>query len=245
MSRVALLAALTMISMTQGLSPRLICQRGTFSRPYRRPFSTSKKASPQGFLWQLFGVENEVNPGVVEGTDLRIVEYPHPALRAANDEISEEDVKSPEIAKLARDMLKVMYAAEGVGLAAPQVGVNKRLMVYNPTGDSKKWIDEMILLNPKIVEYSDAKDSATEGCLSFPDMQGDVVRSKWIKVQAVNLQGRPVKKKFSGWEARIFQHEYDHLDGVVYVDRLSEEGRSVVQPRLNQLIETFGEGGAL
>ena len=245
MSPVALLAAFTMFSMARGLSPRLICQRGTCSRPYRRPFSTSKKASPQGFLWQLFGVENEVNPGVVEGTDLRIVEYPHPALRAANDEISEEEVKSPEIAKLARDMLKVMYAAEGVGLAAPQVGVNKRLMVYNPTGDSKKWIDEMILLNPKIVEYSDAKDSATEGCLSFPDMQGDVVRSKWIKVHAVNLQGRPVKKKFSGWEARIFQHEYDHLDGVVYVDRLSEEGRSVVQPRLNQLIETFGEGGAL
>ena len=244
-SPVALLATFTMFSMARGLTHRMIFQRGTWSRPSRITFSSSNKESTPDFLWQLFGGKNEVNPGVVEGTDLCIVEYPHPALRAANDEISEEEVKSPEIAKLARDMLKVMYAAEGVGLAAPQVGVNKRLMVYNPSGDSKKWIDEMILLNPKIVEYSDAKDIATEGCLSFPDMQGDVVRSKWIKVHAVNLQGRPVKKKFSGWEARIFQHEYDHLDGVVYVDRLSEEGRSEVQPRLNQLIETFGEGGAL
>lgn len=243
-STATLLAAYTMFSMARGFTPRLVSQHVARSRPAIETFSSSKSSAPD-FLWQLYGGENEVNPGVVEGTDLRIVEYPHPALRAANEEISENDLKSPEIAKLAKDMLKVMYAAEGVGLAAPQVGVNKRLMVYNPSGDSKKWLDETILVNPKIVEYSDAKDSATEGCLSFPDMQGDVVRSKWIKVHAVNLQGRPVRKKFTGWEARIFQHEYDHLDGVVYVDRLSEEGRSEVQPRLNELIQSFGEGGAL
>ena len=103
-----------------------------------------------------------------------------------------------------------MYAAKGakgVGLAAPQVGVNKRLMVYNPSGDSKKWLDESILVNPKIVEFSDAQDTETEGCLSFPNMNGLVTRSKWIKVQAMNLRGKPVKKKFLGWEAWIFQHE--------------------------------------
>lgn len=211
----------------------------------RSPFSTKSSSPDDSSLWQLFGGENEVNPGVVEGTDLLIVEYPHPALRAENEEISEEELKNPEISKLAKDMLKVMYAAEGVGLAAPQVGVNKRLMVYNPSGDSTKWLDETILVNPKIVEYSDAKDSATEGCLSFPDMSGDVERSKWIKVQAMNLKGRPIKQKFTGWEARIFQHEYDHLDAVVYIDRLSEEGREEVQPQLNKLIENFGEGGAL
>ena len=201
------------------------------------------------FMSQLFSTppkKEEVDPGVVDGTDLRIVKYPHPALRAENAEISSEELKdSKEIADLAKGMLKVMYAAEGVGLAAPQVGVNKRLMVYNPSGDSKKWLEETILVNPKIVEYSEGKDTEIEGCLSFPDMNGEVTRSKWIKVQATNLKGRPIKKKFTGWEARIFQHEYDHLDGTVYIDRLSEDGRTQVQPRLNELVEEYGEGGSL
>lgn len=117
-------------------------------------------------------------------------------------------------------------------------------MVYNPSGDSKKWLDESILVNPKIVEFSDAQDTETEGCLSFPNMNGLVTRSKWIKVQAMNLRGKPVKKKFLGWEAWIFQHEWDHLDGAVYVDRMEEEERTKVQPRLDDLIEEFGEGGA-
>lgn len=188
----------------------------------------------------------EVDPGVVEGTDLRIVKYPHPSLRADNKEVTLEELnESNEIADLARGMLKVMYGAEGVGLAAPQVGVNKRLMVYNPTGDSKKWLDETVLVNPKIVDYSDAKDEEVEGCLSFPDMSGEVVRSKWIKVEAMNLKGKKIKKKFTGWEARIFQHEYDHLDGTVYIDRLSEDTRAKVQPRLDELIAEFGEGGSI
>ena len=80
-------------------------------------------------------------------------------------------------------MFLVMYASEGVGLAAPQVGINKRLMVYNESGDRKKWLNEMVMVNPTIVEFSEAKDVENEGCLSFPDMRGDVQRSKWIKVR--------------------------------------------------------------
>ena len=114
-----------------------------------------------------------------------------------------------------------MYAAEGVGLAAPQVGVNKRLMVYNEAGDKTKWLQEVVLVNPKIVEFSDAREIETEGCLSFPNMNGKVERSKWIKVEALSLKGKKMKKKYTGWEARIFQHEYDHLDGILYVDRLT------------------------
>jgi peptide deformylase len=190
-------------------------------------------------------MKEEVDPGVVEGTNLRIVKYPHPALRAPNAEITEEELQGTEIADLAKGMFKVMYAAEGVGLAAPQVGVNKRLMVYNPSGDAQKWLEETVLVNPKIVEYSDAKDTAIEGCLSFPDMSGEVIRSKWIKVQATNLKGKTIKKKFTGWEARIFQHEYDHLDGTVYIDRLTPETKLQVQPRLQQLIQEFGPGGQL
>ena len=198
------------------------------------------------FSSELFSApsKEEVDPGVVEG--LEIVKYPHPALRAENADITLEELKeSKEVADLSKRMLKLMYNAEGVGLAAPQVGVNKRLMVYNPSGDSKRWLDETVLVNPKIVDYSEAKDEEIEGCLSFPDMSGEVVRSKWIKVEAMNLKGKKIKKKFTGWEARIFQHEYDHLDGTVYIDRLSEETRAKVQPRLDELAKEFGDGGAL
>jgi peptide deformylase len=190
-------------------------------------------------------MEEEVDPGKVEGTDLRIVRYPHPALRAENEEVTHQELKDGSIAQLAKEMFMYMYEAEGVGLAAPQVGVNKRLMVYNESGDKKRWLDEVILVNPRIVEYSEAKDIDVEGCLSFPEMDGDVERSKWIKVEGTNLKGKKIKRKYTGWEARIFQHEYDHLDGVVYIDHLSEEGRKRVQPRLDELIEEFGEGGKL
>lgn len=189
--------------------------------------------------------KEEIDPGAVEGTDYRIVKYPHPSLRAENAEVVLPE-EQESITKISKEMLKIMYKAQGVGLAAPQIGVNKRLMVYNPTGDSKKWLEETILVNPKIVEYSDAQDEEIEGCLSFPDMQGEVVRSKWIKVEAVTPKGRKIKKKFKGWEARIFQHEYDHLDGTVYTDRLKEETKEKVQPRLNELIEEFdGDDPAL
>lgn len=119
------------------------------------------------------------------------------------------------------------------------------MMVYNDTGDQRKFARETVLVNPRIVEASDARDVAEEGCLSFPDMSGDVERSKWIKVEALNLRGKRMRKKFKGWEARIFQHEYDHLDGVLYVDRLTEEGRQGVRGRLDELVAEFGEGGAL
>lgn len=190
-------------------------------------------------------VKEEVDPGKVEGTDLQIVKYPHPSLRAENAEITPEELEDGSIAKLAKEMLLVMYAAEGVGLAAPQVGVNKRLMVYNESGDSKKWLDEVVLVNPRITKMSTGKDRASEGCLSFPEMDGEVERSKWIQVEALNAKGRKIKKKFNGWESRIFQHEYDHLDGVVYIDHLNEEDRSKVQPKLDELISEHGEGAAL
>jgi peptide deformylase len=217
--------------------------RSASLRSATRPTGTTQCPQQRTFFWNLPAAKEEVDPGIVEGTDLRIVKYPHPSLRAENTEISLEDKEAAaEITDLSKQMLKVMYAADGVGLAAPQVGVNQRLIVYNPTGN---WLDETILLNPKIVEYSDAKDVETEGCLSFPEMDGDVERSKWIKVEAMTLKGKKIKKKFNGWEARIFQHEFDHLDGVVYIDRLGEADKERVQPRLNELIEEFGEGGVL
>jgi peptide deformylase len=183
--------------------------------------------------------ENEVDPGIVEGTDLRILKYPHASLRAKNEMVTMEEIQNGSIAKIAREMFLIMYAAQGVGLAAPQVGVNKRLMVYNESGDRSKWLNEVILINPVITEFSDTLDIEIEGCLSFPQMNGSVERSKWIKVEAMNLKGKTIKKKYKGWEARIFQHEYDHLDGIVYIDRLinDENKQTVVEPRLKELIQ--------
>jgi len=210
--------------------------------------STWSFRSALGSLFSTAEEVEEVDPGVVEGTDLVVLKYPHPALRATNEEIPVEELTGPgcEISKIAKEMFLVMYATNGVGLAAPQVGINKRLMVYNESGDKKKWMQEVIMINPKIVEFSPGKEVDEEGCLSFPDMHGDVERSKWIKVEALNNKGKKIKKKFKGWEARIFQHEYDHLNGVVYVDRLTTEAwRKEVQPKLDDLVAKFGEGGAL
>ena len=107
-------------------------------------------------------------------------------------------------------------------------------------------MEETVLVNPRIVEYSNAEDKEIEGCLSFPDMQGEVVRSKWIKVEAITPKGRKIKKKFKGWEARIFQHEYDHLQGTVYTDRLSEETKEEVKKRMDELVNEYdGDDAAL
>ena len=185
--------------------------------------------------------EDEIDPGIVEGTDLRILKYPHPLLRAPNDDVEKFDYW---LKKLTKDMFKVMYASRGVGLAAPQVGINKRLMVVNWEGDPGKSKCELVLCNPSIVEASSVMEVEEEGCLSFPGFTADVARSDKIVVEFTTVKGKSKRLELSGWEARVFQHEYDHLDGVLYVDRLSEAERSRVQPELDQLIAAHGPGGA-
>ena len=192
---------------------------------------TKKRASlPSASL------EEEIDPGEVAG--LRVLKYPDPRLRAENAEITSF---GDELKSIARRMFELMYAADGVGLAAPQVGINKRLMVYNEFGNPKKWLSEIVLVNPRIVEKSTTTDVETEGCLSFPGMNGPVKRAKWVKVEALNLKGKKIKKKFTDFEARIFQHEYDHLEGVVYIDHLDAPSLESVQPRLDELSEEMVE----
>ncbi len=118
-----------------------------------------------------------------------------------------------DLMKLSREMLLVMEAADGIGLAAPQVGINKRLMVFNAKGDGNDE-NNMVLVNPIIVETSPEKDSREEGCLSFPQINGKVDRFKWVSVDYLTTAGEKKSTKFQGFEARVFQHEYDHLDKV-------------------------------
>lgn len=182
----------------------------------------------------------EVDPGEVAG--LRVLKYPHPLLRAPNAEVTAFD---EELHELSRRMFRMMYASKGVGLAAPQVGVNKRLLVFNPEGDERKMSSEYALVNPIIVDRSEGTELDDEGCLSFPGFGAKVTRAKWVKVRAFNLKGKPVNKRYAGWDARIFQHEYDHLDGTLFVDRLDEAERHLVQPDLDRLAVLHGPGGAL
>jgi peptide deformylase len=141
--------------------------------------------------------------------------YPDPVLRV---ECSEVDAFDAELAELARDMVQTMYAAPGVGLAAPQVGVEKRLAVVDlSVGEEKEALH--ILVNPRIVDRSGI-DSDYEGCLSIPELSEKVVRPGSITVEAQDLEGVPFRLEAEEFLARAICHEIDHLDGVLFVDHL-------------------------
>ncbi len=138
--------------------------------------------------------------------------------------------KDAALQKLIDDMIETMRDAPGVGLAAPQVAISQRLAVIEygelpedapedaPPPDPKLYV----ILNPEIVTRSEELVNGTEGCLSLPGYVGSVMRHEAITVKAFNRHGRPVKIKAQGWLARIFQHEIDHLDGVLFIDKASK-----------------------
>jgi peptide deformylase len=131
------------------------------------------------------------------------------------------------VQKLIEDMIETMRAAPGVGLAAPQVAVAQRIVVIEFAPGSEDLPEEAepklyILLNPEIVTRSEAMVDGAEGCLSIPGYAGNVLRHEAVTVRALNRKGRPIKIKAEGWLARIFQHEIDHLDGVLFIDRASK-----------------------
>ena len=134
----------------------------------------------------------------------------------------------PETRKLIEDMIETMRAAPGVGLAAPQVGVSERVIVVEFVEEDEepdqsappKKKKLYALVNPEIIWASDEMLEGTEGCLSIPGWSGDVMRHAEVVVKGINRSGQRVKVKADDWLARIFQHEIDHLDGVLYTDRL-------------------------
>lgn len=141
-----------------------------------------------------------------------------PVLRQRAKEIDDIDGR---IVQLADDMLVAMYAAPGVGLAAPQVGVEKRLFVYD-AGDGPA-----TLVNPEIVE-SDGEWTFREGCLSIPHLSWDVTRPRTVHLRGRDLDGNEVDIEADEYLARVFQHELDHLDGVLFVERLEPDQRKQV-----------------
>jgi peptide deformylase len=131
------------------------------------------------------------------------------------------------IRKLAKDMLQTMYSSDGIGLAAPQVGINKQLIVIDCEPDQPT-NPPLILINPQIVGYGDQLCNAEEGCLSIPGVYMEVIRPETIEVSYKDENGRPRKLKASGLLARAIQHEMDHLNGVMFVDRV-ENGLALTE----------------
>jgi peptide deformylase len=152
---------------------------------------------------------------------MKIVHYPHPALRHKARPVSAID-KNLHLHIGA--MMGLMYEAKGLGLAAPQVALPFQLLVMNVTGDPNQKDREEVFINPVIVERKGTIEDE-EGCLSFPGLFQKIRRAKAIKIQAYNLKGQLVERIVSDLEARAWQHEIDHLNGVLFIDNMGTIAR--------------------
>jgi len=152
---------------------------------------------------------------------LDIVTFPDPFLRLKAKQVTKFD---GELQTLIENMFETMRAAPGVGLAAPQIGESLRLVVveYTEDEDENAKPKKYVLINPEIVKRSEEMVTDLEGCLSLPGLAGSVERHQSVTVKAKNRFGKPLKIEAEEWLARIFQHEIDHLDGVLYIDRAEE-----------------------
>lgn len=152
---------------------------------------------------------------------LDIVTFPEPSLRLKSKQVTKFDT---ELQTLVDNMFETMRAAPGVGLAAPQIGESVRLVVveYTEDEDENAKPKKYVLVNPEIVKRSEEMVTDIEGCLSLPGLAGIVERHEAVTIKGKNRFGKPLKIDAEGWLARIFQHEIDHLDGVLYIDRAEE-----------------------
>jgi len=158
---------------------------------------------------------------------------PEPVLRRKARKLTDF---GPETQKLIDDMIETMREAPGVGLAAQQIAESLQLVVVEFAEDEENEDAKpklFVVANPEIVKRSEEMVTGIEGCLSIPGLVGDVERNEAVEIKALNRHGKPIKIKASGWLARIFQHEIDHLDGVLYTDRATR----VWQPKEEEEFE--------
>jgi peptide deformylase len=153
----------------------------------------------------------------VTALSLQIIHYPHPTLRHVSKPLKRVDA---ELKQWVAEMFELMYEHEGIGLAANQVDLPYRLFIANVSGDPKEKDAECVFINPVILKGS-GQHEREEGCLSIPGVYAPVVRKETITVQAYNLAGEEVSGELDGLFARCVQHEVDHLDGQLFIDRIS------------------------
>ncbi len=166
---------------------------------------------------------------------MRIIKYPHPTLRHKSRPLQRVD---SVLKGLVHQMLDLMYANEGVGLAANQVDLPYRLIVVNSKADPAAKEDEHVFINPVITSRK-GLDEKEEGCLSLPGINAPVKRSQKITVSAYNLAGEEITWKLEGMFARIVQHECDHLDGILFIDHLSPTNLLAIKQDLSDLEAEF------
>ena len=143
---------------------------------------------------------------------LEIVTYPDPILLSEAQAVPRV---TRRVRRLARDMLKTMYAAPGVGLAAPQMGVRQRVIVIDVADDP------LVLINPEITA-TDGQQVGLEGCLSLPDLVGEVRRAEWVVAKGLDRRGKPITVEGESLLARALQHEVDHLNGILFIARVED-----------------------
>ena len=160
---------------------------------------------------------------------VQIVTYPHPTLRHKSKPIRRVDA---ELKAMVKEMFQLMYEAQGVGLAANQVDLPLRMFVINEKADPEEG-DELVFINP-VLSRPKGTEEREEGCLSLPELYGDVTRPERIHVTAYNLSGDLFEAELTGLLGRIVQHENDHLDGVLFTDRLSETGKMKVRETMEE-----------
>ena len=166
---------------------------------------------------------------------LEIKKYPNPILRKKCLEVKEV---TEEIKNLGWDMVETMVENEGIGLAAPQVGELKRIIVVHPiqerTIEEKTTKKPQIFINPKIIKKTKEMEIDEEGCLSFPGLFLKIKRAKEVEIEAQNEKGEKIRIETEGLPARIFQHEIDHLDGILFIDRISFWQKLKIRKKLKQ-----------
>ena len=167
-------------------------------------------------------------------TSLQLIIYPHPTLRHPSKPIRRVDAKLKE---LVDEMFEIMYEFRGVGLAANQVNLPIRLFIANPSGDREEG-PELVFINP-VINKPKGVAEAEEGCLSLPGINAHVKRNKSFHINAYDLNGNEIKAEVDGFLGRIVQHEIDHLDGVLFIDRLTDEIRRPITEQIQAFEAEF------
>ena len=167
---------------------------------------------------------------------MKIVNYPHPALRVKARPVTAIDAG---VQKAAAEMLELMYKHEGLGLAAPQVALDYQMIVMNFAGDAERTELQCVAINPVVVETKGGTVNDREGCLSFPGLYQNVRRAKSVIVNYYDLKSQLQVRECSDLVARVWQHEIDHLQGSLFIDRMGSLGLSRSQKDLEKFIADF------
>jgi peptide deformylase len=169
---------------------------------------------------------------------MNVISHPNPALKQVAQPVDPATDRS--LRELCQTMAKLMYEAPGVGLAAPQIGVLKRVIVYDLSEDKPGVI---VLCNPSLLQVGEEREIDDEGCLSLPGISVPVERATTVTCEAVTLDGNPVRIEADGFHARLLQHEIDHLDGVLIIDRATPEERKAALVRYREALAAGAKPG--